>query len=173
MDAIAVRLELFERLGAAIVVAGLGGFACDVLFIVLTRRLVRWVEEMKSSFKVLALVVFNLVVGFLMVSPIFLLSFGHWNRSAIFNQMIGTTALVGLSNVFDAALASLFVLLALLLILHRAIWPGLTRTLFRMQDLGTSGRRGILVTVGLALLGWSGAKIPDLARELITALGNG
>jgi hypothetical protein len=38
----------------------IGGFACDVLFIALTRRLVRWVGEMNSSLKVLATVIVNL-----------------------------------------------------------------------------------------------------------------
>ncbi len=66
----------------------------------------------------------------------------------------------------------LFVLLALVLLIHRAIWPLLTRTLFRMADIGTKGRRAILTTVGLALLaaGISG-KVPELVQKLIEKLG--
>jgi hypothetical protein len=81
--------------------------------------------------------------------------------------------LVGVSNLFDVAFALLFAFLASALLLHRAVWPLLTRTLFRMSDIGTKGRRGILITVGLALLGWSGAQLPDLVKELVKALGKG
>jgi len=42
-----------------------------------------------------------------------------------------------------------------------------------MQDIGTKGRRAILMTVGLALVAWSGVRIPGLANELIKALGKG
>jgi hypothetical protein len=82
-------------------------------------------------------------------------------------------ASIATTNIFDVALALLFVLLAAMLLIHRLLWPLLTRTLFRIQALGTIGRRGILVTVGLTLLGWSGVHLPELARELLKALGKG
>jgi hypothetical protein len=55
--------------------------------------------------------------------------------------------LLGFSNMFDIVLALLFVLLAVMLLIHRLLWPLLTRTLFRMQDIGTKGRRAILATI--------------------------
>ena len=56
------------------------------------------------------------------------------------------------SNFLDFLLALLFVLPSVLLLVHRAFWPLLTRTLFRMTDIGTKGRRGILIVIGLALI---------------------
>jgi len=77
------------------------------------------------------------------------------------------------SNLFDSLFAFVFVVLAAVLLVHRALWPVLTRTLFRMSDIGTTGRRGILITVGLALLGWSGVQLPDLLKELVKGLATG
>jgi len=61
-----------------------------------------------------------------------------------------------------------------LLLIHRAVWPILIRTLFRMQDIGTKGRRAILTAVGVALLGLvrcSVEKVPELLKDLIKILG--
>jgi hypothetical protein len=40
-----------------------------------------------------------------------------------------------LTNIFDVLLGLLFLFLASILLLHRALWPLLTRTLFRMTDI--------------------------------------
>ncbi len=79
---------------------------------------------------------------------------------------------LGVSNFFDVAIALLFVLLAFVLLVHRLAWPLLTRTLFKMADIGTKGRRAILTTVGLALLaaGISG-NVPELVQKLIEKFG--
>jgi glucose-6-phosphate isomerase len=65
------------------------------------------------------------------------------------------------------------VLLATLLLIHRALWPLLTRTLFRMADIGTKGRRAILTAIGISLLGTSvfGEKFPELLKEFVKAFG--
>ncbi len=70
-------------------------------------------------------------------------------------------------------LAFLFEGLVLLLLIHGALWPLLTRTLFRMADIGTKGRRAILTAVGLALLSASvfGGKFPELIKDLLKSLG--
>lgn len=61
-------------------------------------------------------------------------------------------AAVSATNFFNVAFAFLFVLLALLLLLHRLVWPLLTRTLFRMADIGTTGRRAFFAAmVGIAV----------------------
>ena len=77
---------------------------------------------------------------------------------------------LALTNLLNAFLAISFAFLAAMLLLHRLIWPILVRSLFRMQDIGEKGRRGILLTIGLA---FSGVSVPDLAKELLKALGKG
>jgi hypothetical protein len=53
----------------------------------------------------------------------------------------GLLPLVSSGNLFDALLALLFETLALTLLVHRVFWPLLSRILFRIQDIGTNGRR--------------------------------
>jgi hypothetical protein len=148
----------------------LAGFICDVAFIVMTRHLLKIAGEMTQSFKVLAVLVLNLLVALLLVGPWIVLSHIQ-NRYDLDSWALGFLEAISRSNLFDAVLALLFVFFAALLLIHRLLWPLLTRTLFRMQDIGTKGRRGVLIAVGLALLGWSGVNLPDFVKELVKVLG--
>jgi hypothetical protein len=84
----------------------------------------------------------------------------------------GLLPLVSSGNLFDALLALLFEILALMLLVHRVFWPLLSRILFRVQDIDTKGRRGLLVTVGIGLMGWSGVQLPKLMKDLVNGFGN-
>ena len=151
-----------------------GGFCCDTIFIAATRRLLRWVGEMTRSFPIVGVLTFNLLLAVLLVAPVFV-----WQRSSILSSLtspwqwlvVSAFSTVGMSNLFDFIFASLFVALAAVLLVHRALWPLLTRTLFRMQDIGANGRRTILALIGFTLMGVSGAKIPELLKELVKILG--
>lgn len=139
------------------------GFGCDVVYVAVTRRLIRWAGEMTQSLRVVAVIALNLFLAAILIGPVFI--------KPIFNpenSIINIFAVLSTTNLFDGLLASLFGVLAAILLIHRALWPLLTRTLFRMADIGTKGRRAILTTVGLALLaaGISG-KVPELVQKLI------
>jgi len=163
------------EVSANILYLAVGGFACDVAFIALTRRFVLWAGEMTSTLRVTGTIVLNVFLALCLMAPL-LLSFinalSHRSLSALFTRWFGILDAIALTNVFDVALALLFVLLATLLLIHRALWPLLTRTLFRMADIGTKGRRAILTTVGLALLaaGISG-KVPEVLQKIIDKFG--
>jgi hypothetical protein len=151
----------------------LGGFACDVAFIILTRRLLRWAGGMTSSLKVFATVFLTLLLAIFLILPALYNTPPYseqWGSPIEF--VFQAIHLVGQSNILDALLALLFVLLAAILLIHRLLWPLLTRTLFRAQEVGTKGRRAILTTVGLALLaaGVTG-RVPELVQKLIEKLG--
>jgi hypothetical protein len=151
-----------------------GGFCCDVIFIAATRRLVRWAGTMARSLTIVGVLTCNLLLAVALVVPGLV-----WQRASIASHFVQTSwwfvipasMTVGLSNLFDFLFASLFVALAAVLLIHRALWPLLTRTLFKMQDIGTKGRRAILLLIGIALLGVSGAKFPELVKELVQILG--
>lgn len=144
------------------------GFICDVLFIATTRRLLRWAQESTSSVEVVLIVLFNLVLAVALMAPLV-----FWHSLVKLPAIaIVDAALVAVSNVFDVILALMFVVLALTLLTHRALWPLLNRTLFRLQDVGTKGRRAILVTVGFALMGAGlTGKVPELVKEIVEKLG--
>jgi hypothetical protein len=142
-------------------------WVCDFVFVVTTRKLIQWAGAMDSALRILTVVVLNILLAGCMMLP-------GLKIEAQSGYSVGWfIGMVSLSNIIDVVFALLFVILGAILLIHRALWPLLTRTLFRMQDIGTKGRRGILMTVGLALLGWSGAKLPELVKELVKALGKG
>jgi hypothetical protein len=152
----------------------LAGFVCDVIYIALTRWLLRWAGEMTSTVKIAATVFLSCLVALLLVFPLLLVYFIPTYLPYREFQYLVLLKLVpvAVGNIVDAALSLLFVLLAGMLLIHRAVWPLLTRTLFRMADIGTKGRRAILTTVGFALLaaGVTG-KVPELVQKLIEKLG--
>jgi hypothetical protein len=160
---------------ANILYLAVGGFACDVAFIALTRRFVLWAGEMTSTLRVMGAIVLDVFLSLALMAP-FLLSLinalSHRYFSVLLTRWFGVLDAIALTNVFDVALALVFVLLAAVLLVHRAVWPLLTRTLFRMADIGTKGRRAILTTAGLALIaaGVTG-KVPELLQKLIEKLG--
>jgi hypothetical protein len=150
-----------------------GGFVCDVAFISLIRRLLLWSGKMTSSLGIAIVVILTLFLAFVLLYPLidFMLALAD-SRVDEMSYPALIVSEISLTNIFDGLLAMLFVLLALVLLIHRAIWPLLTRTLFRMTDIGTKGRRAILTTVGFAFLaaGISG-KVPELVQKVIEKFG--
>jgi len=155
-------------LALSLVLVAVGGFACDVLFVVSTRRLVRWAGEMTSLIKVLATMAANLLLALFLVSlPAPFLAFDVGRLS---DPFFSTTLSIACTNIFDVVLALFFVTLAAMLLIHRAVWPLLTRTLFRLQAVGVQGRRAVLLAIGFGLVGWSGISVPPIIRDIVTAL---
>jgi hypothetical protein len=156
----------------AFVMLFVGGFCCDIIFIAATRRLIRWAGEMTQSIEVVGVLIFNLLLAIILVVPEFI-----WYRPVVVRHVNmwwieAFAVVVSMSNLIDALFALAFIILAAILLVHRAVWPLLTRTLFRAQEIGTKGRRSILVAIGLALLGESVfGKVPDLVKELINHFG--
>jgi hypothetical protein len=132
---------------------------------------------MTSSSKVVTIVTLNLVFAAVLVAPAFTIHpaeldpYGT-NIDRIVATGINAVRAAAITNAVDAVFALLFVSLAILLLVHRGVWPLLSRTLFRMTDIGTKGRRAILTTVGLALIaaGVTG-KVPELVQKVIEKFG--
>jgi hypothetical protein len=186
---IVVGLIILQR-SLVFVVVSVICISCDFLFISLTRRLLHLAGTMTKSTTIALVVVLNCsLAALLCVLPIFFSaridqmlyirfiepSHGESNSAILAREIMAVNnniTLIATSNSIDAVIACLFGLLAVTLLVHRALWPLLTRTLFRMTDIGTKGRRAILTTVGLALLaaGISG-KVPELVQKLIEKFG--
>jgi hypothetical protein len=160
-----------DRLQAGFVFAA--GFVCDIIFVVVSRRLLQLAGIMTKTGNVVLVVFLNLLLATALVAPS--LSIKNATLARFFQQGLSFAGLhllniISMTNIFDAALALLFVFLALLLVIHRAIWPLLNRTLFRMTDIGTKGRRAILVGAGLGLLGIAGLGTPQWLSEFLKHL---
>jgi hypothetical protein len=146
------------------------GVLCDIAFILVTRKLIRWAEHLDRAGKILGLVTLNLLIAGVLLGP------GLWivlRKTVGQNTFRDCTAAVSMSNVFDALFALLYVVLVLTLLIHALLWPLLNRALYYTQDLGTKGRRSILTSIGLGLL-WlavSGGKFPEFLKEVLKAFG--
>jgi len=149
----------------------LSGFACDVAFVALTRRLLRWAGGMNSTLPVASMAVLDLLLALILISPLIMVAERRIPLETIGDEL-GMLCSVAITNLFDVTLSCFFFFLLSLLLIHRAIWPILTRTLFRMQDIGTKGRRAILAATGISLLGMSlfGEKPPDSLKDLLKSL---
>jgi len=145
-----------EDIAWTVIAASLGSLLCDAAFIALTRKLISRAAQVTSLSKILIIVFGNLTLAILLLSPILLRPI-----SLVF-------FVVAITNVLDVALAGLFFLLSAVLLIHRVLWPLFTRTLFKMQDIGTKGRRAILTAVGVALLSTSvfSGKFPELLNDI-------
>jgi hypothetical protein len=150
-----------------------GGYGCDVIFIAVTRRLVRWVGEMTRVLAIVSVLTINILLAVAMVAPVSAWQLPSVSRLFFTRWWFAVEASMAIwsSNLFDSLFAFVFFVLAAVLLAHRALWPLLTRTLFKMQDIGTKGRRGILMLVGFSLLGLSGAKVPELLKQLAKIIG--
>jgi len=155
--------------------ATVGAFGCDVLFIAATRRSLRWAGEMQKTFKIAAVILLNVLFGIgLMVAPL-IYSFAYvvldeaWGLSrptSVKYKLASVVFAVAGSNTLDFLASIVFVVLAVVLLIHRALWPVLNRSVFRLQEIGANGRRAILISLGAGLLGAAlGAHAPAWARK--------
>jgi len=171
-------VALLTRVTVPAVLVSLGS---DVLFIALTRRSLRWAAQMNQFLRILAVIVVNcLLAACLFGLPLaWSLEEMPWAAMDLVlpgvpdssMQFLEAIIVVSASNAIDALAASVFLLFAALLLVHRLFWPLLNRTLFRFKDLGTKGRRALLVAVGLALL--TAAGLADWLKEIVKAFGVG
>jgi hypothetical protein len=153
-------------------------FICDIGFIALTRQLIRRASESNSFVRVLSAVLLNSLLGLILFVPIYVVTYAieKWEDTRVipelYQHLEEFCGVLGVFNLVDFTFALIFFALVLLALTHRAVWPLLSRTLFRMTDIGTKGRRAILTTVGFALLaaGVTG-KVPELVQKLIEKLG--
>jgi hypothetical protein len=113
-------------------------FASDFLFVAITRQLLRSVQRFTSYLTILILLVGNSAcAAFLVVVPFYWGAELNDYRTDPAEDIGFVLKIASLFNCVDAFLAALFALLVLLLLMHRALWPLLTRTLFRMADIAT------------------------------------
>lgn len=158
-----------------------GAFGCDLLFIAATRRSLRWAGEMQKTFKISAVILLNILFGAGLVIVPLVYSFAYvvldeaWGMSRpteVKYKLANVVLAVAGSNTLDFLASIVFVVLALVLLIHRALWPVLNRSVFRLQEIGANGRRAILISLGAALLGAAlGAHAPAWVRKVAELLG--
>jgi hypothetical protein len=129
------------------------GIAFDAAFIAATRYMLRRSSRMSSAFNIAEMVLVNILVACLLVGvPEYFL---HATGDYFVFAETATERVAGLvvaSNVIDIFVSLLFVIMALLLLAHRLVWPVLDAPVYAMQRVGVIGRRKLMVAVGFAML---------------------
>jgi hypothetical protein len=74
------------------------------------------------------------------------------------------------SNVITVVFAIIFLILALLMIVHRAFWPLINRPIYALAGLGIIRRRKLLGAAGILLLGLAVGYEPSWLKEIIDKL---
>lgn len=128
-------------------------------FIAVTRWSVRWSCELDHTLKIGAVVLVNLGLAVaIFLLPLFLFS----KESLPFGMALA------FMNSVDALAALIFVVLALVMLAHRLVWPVINRPVYALAALG-GARRNLFGVVGVALLGYAGIDLPELLKKIIEA----
>jgi hypothetical protein len=172
-DPLHVPISVTMYLAATLALIFSLSFACDVCFVAVTRWLLRKASKMASFFQILLTIGVNLAVALvLVISPIVL---GNIAQSKLADKiprrpldlageaMAGFTFTTGV----DVLVASAFILLAIIMLIHRLFWPIVARPIYALADLGLIGHRKLFGTVGLALLGLATGKPLELLLKLV------
>ena len=140
-----------------ILISGIS-FGSDVLYIALTRWILRKASETTQLLKIIGIISVDCVLGFaLAFAP---LSLGlltlistvklNWPQSI---GVVGVFVMLSIAlNLVDVFACSVFVILMLLMLLHRLIWPIIERPLYACARYGVIRNKKLLWTPGGALI---------------------
>jgi len=158
------------------------GVTWDILFIAATRRFLRWCKNLDTFLAIAALAVLNWALAVaVFVGPLLFGASGGILAAIVFGRFLPhgfgvvvgvATVLTGLTNAFDILVASAFLLLALLLLLHRLLWPLLNRPLYAIAT-HTGARNGVFLAVALVLLSLAYGKVPEWLQEILKSFVGG
>ena len=146
-------LEVFQYVGPLIL-----GVSCDLVFVASTRWLLRRSANLSNVPGLVSFALLNVAIGVVLVSGLFVpLLLGH--RLSGVAQMIKThsalwasIATVSATNLFSAAVAFFAIILMIAALLHRLIWPMISRPIYAVHRYELVKKPNILGAIGVALL---------------------
>jgi hypothetical protein len=128
----------------AIILAG--GLLSDILFVTLTRLVLRWTEHLALPMACFIVFFGDAAVGVLLyITPV--IAFFHYTSAG---GRLTVFELIGATNAFAFLISLFLTLVAITLLLHRVLWPTAARLLYAVTPSKT--QRVLLVTVGSSLL---------------------
>jgi len=161
------RLTLFYAEFTAMSVGVGAGILFDIGYIALTRWALRWQVQSKSFVKITLIVLVNCLLAFtLIIAPVLLSEkiFQVLSGYHIVGILYSGILFVAASNIITSLGTVLFIVLALLMLVHRICWPLLERPIFALQGLGIARRKKLFGTSGIVLIGISLGHTPEVLR---------
>jgi hypothetical protein len=145
---------------------------CDIFFVALTRLMLRKVVSKSSFANMIALILLNcLMASLLVIAPFLAARYISTEPSFSGDWPFLFLGLLSRLNLFDGLVSLVFVLLALVSILHMLFWPALNRSLFALACLGVASRHKLMGALGVFLLAASTGKSLELLRVVIAIFG--
>ena len=152
------------RLMESILVALSASLLTDVFFVSLMRLLLRYALT-GSGFVSLLIICTNLLVaGAVSIGPAYVASTSDINSMGAFGM--GFFQALALMNVFDTLAAAVVVVLGVIMLLHRLIWPPISRLLQVMGDEHILLKRWPLFFGGVSVLAATWPPLGLIARYL-------
>ena len=163
-------------------IALIGGATSDTVFVAITRKLLRWTAGLDSFIKIAGLIVLNCAIAVLFIAgPISFLFIRldidwipiagrpgiYTVRAPLHTQIILLFSLVAMTNLMIAVSVSAFIVFALIMLVHRVLWPVVARPIYALQRVGIARRSKLLGTMGIILLGFGVGVMPDWLKQLV------
>ena len=171
---VVIFFGFFLNFGTPGLLAIAASFVCDITFIAMTRQTLRWCLHMERFLSVALVISINCFIAIVfLVSPA-ALYYGH--SQPLINprpdelqraEWYTAGAVFAGLNTVDALAASVFVLLALVAVSHRVLWPVLGRLLYALQSTGIARRRSLMAIVGMLLLTHAGLNLPEQFKKIV------
>jgi hypothetical protein len=156
--------------------------ACDFAFLAFTRKVLAWCTQLDRPVAMISTLVLNFCLALLLVwIPANLTSILHreydgldfdsfdkvyqWDQAV--DSLGDASEDLARFNVIDGCVAGLFFAIALLMLVHRLVWPTAERSVYALQKIGIVGRRKFLAIIGISLLGYGGWALPESARKML------
>lgn len=155
------------------------GMACDVIAVALARILLRWQADWTSLVRTFFAAMLQLLMAIALFALPLATGFRIMNlckgSSIWWLSMFGWAMTISpATNLLSAIMALAFFGAAMVLVIHRLIWPIITRPLYRLARGGvfrTPAARTALLGVGVGLILFGIGKGGDLLLRLFTILG--
>lgn len=157
------------------------GVMSDVLFIAITRKVLRWSANLESSAKITVILILNCVLSFMLIMGPLLIT---WKITNIKLRMVGGThfymvvdseriseassvdkqikgvvfvasIIAAASNQITAFLSLIFFVLAFFLLAHRAFWPMLETPILALEEIGLIKYRFSILGISIMLLAYA------------------
>jgi hypothetical protein len=136
-----------------------GGVLSDVVFVAITRKLLRWTSSVTSSPKLALGITAILLIGAVLAGPaaVVLLDIGpsmtsDGPMSPLLNLLGEGYGLLSFTNIVPGVISVLVILVLAVALVNRLIWSFMARPVFALVDFGVLNNRKLLATVGFSLL---------------------
>lgn len=126
------------------------GLLCGVFFVALNRAIVRIGARLKSGSLILLLLICNLLIAAVYLTPAIATS-GNRSSSLLIEFAVG----ISTTNIFTACSAAAIFGVMFLALLHRLFWPAVGRTVYAFASNGVVRNRRLLFSIAVMLLTWA------------------